>query len=594
MCGIVGYNGKKQAKQFLIDGLKKLEYRGYDSAGVAVIDNAKISVIRKKGKVDVLAGCVDNISGVCGIGHTRWATHGKPSDENSHPHSAGKFAIVHNGIIENFLDLKIDLVNSGVKFSSQTDTEVIVQLLNAHYDGCALSTLKRVTDMLVGSYALAVLCADEPDKIFIAKNHSPIILGKSDGESFVASDIPALLMHTKRLEVLLDNEFAVLGKGEISVFNHNLIEIEKPFKVMNVDSQSAELGDNESFMMKEIKEIPRAIKNTIDRYLDTDLSKYKELLAKTKNITIVACGTAYHSGIVAKYVFEKLARVPVSCEIASEFRYSNPLIGDNTMVIAISQSGETADTLAAAKMAKTFGASLIAVTNTEHSALSMLADIVFPTIAGLEISVAATKSYNSQLAVLYMMAFTAAEVIRGADVSGYIEEIKKIPDLQRIMKPDMEIAIKLARDYSRMNSIFFLGRNLDYAVSLEGSLKLKEVSYIHSEGYAAGELKHGTIALIDKNSLVIAVITQQETAEKTLNAVHEVMARDASVGIITMFDKYKISGDKVYSYLIPKTDELLTPLLSVTPMQVFACFMARARGCDPDKPRNLAKSVTVE
>lgn len=594
MCGIVGYVGSNQAEPYLIDGLKRLEYRGYDSAGVAVLNNAKIAVVRKMGKVSVLEHSLEKISGSCGIGHTRWATHGKPSDENSHPHCCGKFAIVHNGIIENFLDLKIALVNDGAKFTSQTDTEVIVQLLNHYYHGSALATLKKVTDMLVGSYALAMICTDEPDKIFVAKNHSPLILGKGDGESFIASDIPALLPYTKRVESLFDREFAVLEKSNISVYDHALNKIEKPFHLLAMDAQCMELGDNESFMIKEIKEIPRAIDRTVRNYLSTDLTAYKAMLKNAKGITMLGCGTAYHSGVVAKYVFEKLARIPVRCEIASEFRYSNPIIDKDTLVIAISQSGETADTLAAVKMVKEMGASVIAVTNTEHSALSMLADVVFPTLAGVEISVAATKSYNSQLALLYMMAFTAAEQLKGLDVSAYIGDIKKIPELHRKMKPDMGIALDFARDYAGIHSVFFIGRNLDYAVSLEGSLKLKEVSYVHSEGYAAGELKHGTIALIDKNALVVAIITQKETAEKTLNAIHEVLARDARVVIVTMFEKYRLTGENVSTYIIPETDELLAPLLSVTPMQLFAYYMARARGCDPDKPRNLAKSVTVE
>lgn len=602
MCGIVGYVGKKQATPFLIAGLKQLEYRGYDSAGIAVSDSKnKIKTVKKAGKVNVLADSVKDVKGTCGIGHTRWATHGVPCEENAHPHGCGKFALVHNGIIENYLPLKNDLISKGGKFLSETDTEVVVRLLDCYYDGDFLRTVKKVTDMLTGSYALAVLCEDYPNKIIVARRFSPLIIGFGEGENYIASDIPAVASYTKKVCVMQDNEIAEVTCDGVKFYDNNLNEIEKVAEYADIQSNSLDVNGYSSYMRKEIDEIPMAIRNTVSNYLfNTDKTLFEEMIKKCDRIVFVACGTAYHSSIVAKYVIEKFARVPVECEVASEFRYRDPIVNEKTLVIVISQSGETADTIAAARLAKQKGASLVAVTNVKLSSVTTIADFVFYTLAGTEIGVAATKSYNSQLAILYLMAFTVANVKNGFVADKYIEELKEIPEkAEKLLKETDDDLKQVAERFSNKSSIFFIGRNLDYAISLEGSLKLKEISYIHSEGYAAGELKHGTLALIDDNSLVIAIITQSRLAEKTENAINQVASRGATVVVLSNDEKfssasYREENNVDYAFLIPETDELFSPLLSVIPLQLFAYYMSLARGCDPDKPRNLAKSVTVE
>lgn len=602
MCGIVGYVGRKQAVPYLVTGLKQLEYRGYDSAGIAVNGaDGKINVVKRAGKVNVLSASVGGVKGVCGIGHTRWATHGKPCKENAHPHKCGKFAVVHNGIVENYFPLKTELIASGARFSSDTDTEVIVQLLNKYYDGNFLSTVKKSLDMISGSYALAILCEDYPDTIIAARKFSPLIIGFGEGENYIASDIPALAAYTRKVCVMQDNEYAVLTADKIEFYDDRLNPVEKTAEVADIEPNSLDVKGYDSYMRKEIDEIPMAIRNTVSNYLyNTDLSEFESMIRDSDRIIFIACGTAYHSSIVAKYVIEKFARVPVECELASEFRYKDPIVDSRTLVIAISQSGETADTIAAARLAKKRGAHLVSVTNVKTSSITHIADSVFYTLAGVEIGVAATKSYNSQLAILYLMSFTIAKIKNGFVADQYIEELKTIPSkAEQILKNVGEDLKTVAERFSDKPSIFFIGRNLDYAISLEGSLKLKEISYIHSEGYAAGELKHGTLALIDKDSLVVAVITQDQIAEKTENAVNQVASRGATVIVLSMDEKfnseeYRKENNVDYAFVIPKTNALFSPILSVIPLQLFAYFMAKNRNCDPDKPRNLAKSVTVE
>lgn len=603
MCGIVGYIGGAQAKPFLINGLKQLEYRGYDSAGIAVINNGKINVVKKAGKVAVLASSVDGVTGSCGIGHTRWATHGKPCQRNAHPQTSGKFAVVHNGIVENYLQLKGELLKDGAKFTSDTDTEVIVQLLNKLYDGeNFLDTVKKALDKVSGSYAIAVLCSDFPEEIVVARKFSPIIVGFGDGENYVASDIPALAKYTRKVCVMKDGEYAVLKKDGITFYNSSLEKIEKSASVVDIEPNSLDVNGYDSYMRKEIDEIPVAIRNTVLNYLynnDADKAAFEKMVKDCDRIRFVACGTAYHSGVVAKYIIERFARVPVECDLASEFRYEDPIIDKKTLVIAISQSGETADTIAAVKLAKEKGAKVVVVSNVKSSSITNEADVAFFTLAGVEIGVAATKSYNSQLAILYLMSFTVARIKNGFVADKYIEELKNIPEKAEEMLKEKIDYTSLAERFKDKSSVFFIGRNLDYAISLEGSLKLKEISYIHSEGYAAGELKHGTLALIDESALVIAVMTQRSVAEKTENAVNQVASRGATVGVVTMDKKF---GDKNYcaencvdfTFIIPETLDVFAPILSVIPLQLFAYYMARAKHCDPDKPRNLAKSVTVE
>lgn len=596
MCGIIGYTGSKNSVPYLIDGLKKLEYRGYDSAGVAVINKTNnIQIIKKEGRISVLENNIGNLNGLCGIGHTRWATHGKPSDENSHPHKSGKFVLVHNGIIENFLDLKIDLVNSGTVFDSETDSEVIAHLINREYDGNFMETVIKVCKLLRGSYALAVICEDYPDNIVVAKKDNPLIVGIGKNENYLASDILALAGHTEKAYVLNDNEFALLEKNKITVYDDKFNKIDKEITNVKLSKDSLGLGENESYMLKEIKEIPKALKDTFCYYLQNGFDEIlTEKLNTVKGITVVACGTAYHAGICGKYVIEELCRMPVNVEIASEFRYKTPIIDGDDLVIAISQSGETADTLAALRLAKACGAVTVAITNVATSSITVVADYVLPMIAGAEIAVAATKSYNTQLAVMYMLALKLAEIKGLCKISDFVSAIEALPALCNEIISKSEFLKEQAGRLSNVQNVFFLGRNLDYAVALEGSLKLKEISYIHSEGYPAGELKHGTLALIEKNSLVVTLITQKKILEKTMNALHEVKAREADIIMITQFEELAASNEANSVVLLPKTNDLFMPILCVIPLQIFAYYMARARGNDPDKPRNLAKSVTVE
>jgi glucosamine--fructose-6-phosphate aminotransferase (isomerizing) len=595
MCGIIGYTGNKNSVPYLIEGLKKLEYRGYDSAGVAVMNSSnRIEIVKKEGRISVLEKNISSLSGSCGIGHTRWATHGRPSDCNSHPHKSGKFVLVHNGIIENFLDLKIELVNSGTVFESQTDSEVIVHLLTREYNGDFIQTLIKVSKLLRGSYALAVICEDYPDCIAVAKKDNPLIIGLGKGENFIASDVLALAGHTDRAYVLSDGEFALVNKNGAEVYDCDGRAVNKKVTAINISENALGLGENESYMIKEIKEIPAAVKNTFEHYMNKGFDPmFSERLKKAKGITIVACGTAFHAGVCGKYVLEDLCRIPVNVEIASEFRYKKPLITSDDLVIAISQSGETADTLAALRLAKACSAPTAAITNVATSSITQIADFVLPMLAGPEVAVAATKSYNAQLVVLYMLAIHLGELKGLCRLSDYLDAIEKLPSLCSQIISKAAYLNEYAGRLSNVQNVFFLGRNLDYAVALEGSLKLKEISYIHSEGYPAGELKHGTLALIEKNSLVIVLITQNNILEKTMNALFEVKAREAYIIMVTQHEELaRKGGDGII--LLPETKDIFMPLLCVIPLQIFAYYMARARGNDPDKPRNLAKSVTVE
>lgn len=598
MCGIIGYVGKNDCVDVLLEGLKQLEYRGYDSAGIAVINNdRKIQIIKKVGSPDKLASAVksSDISGFCGIGHTRWATHGKPSDVNSHPHRSGKIALAHNGIIENFIELKSVLETMGVKFVSETDTEVIAHLINNNYKGNMLSTIKEVTALLKGSYALAILCEDEPDKIYAVKKDSPVVIGKGKDANYIASDITALIRYTDQIYILKDYESACISKDDIKFYNKNFEEVFKTPQSVDFSLNSLRPEENGSFMLKEMREIPDAVRKTMQFYSDKDIDA--ELLPLVKDIdsiTITACGTAYHAGLVGRYLIEELARIPVSIDIASEFRYKKPIITDRTLTIAISQSGETADTLAALKHAKKLGSRSIAITNVRTSSITHMVDYLMPTVAGPEIGVAATKSYNTQLVVMFILALSLARIKKGMNTQELEEHFRVLPAKCESIKNDSEDIEKLAAQFCNADKVFFLGRGLDYAVALEGALKLKEISYISSEGLAAGELKHGTLALIEQDTLVIVLLTQKELEGKTMNALHEVKARGAQVIAVTQDESVKENEFVDYVIHIPPANDYFMPVLGVMPLQYFSYYMAVSKGYNPDKPRNLAKSVTVE
>lgn len=608
MCGIVGYIGKNQAAPILLDGLSKLEYRGYDSAGIAVFNNNEIEVAKAKGRLAVLSEKTDNgnkVKGTMGIGHTRWATHGEPSDINSHPHlsMSGRFAVVHNGIIENYISLKKKLIDKGFEFISETDTEVIAHLFEYYYTGDILDTMVKVINRVEGSYALGVLCSDYPDSFIAVRKSSPLIVGIGEGENFIASDVTAILKHTRNIYRLEDNEIVVLKRDGVTVYNKDKEEIKKEMFTVDWDVSAAEKGGYEHFMMKEIEEQPRAIRDTINprikdgKIVLDDISLTTEDIKNINKIYIVACGSAYHVGVVGKYVIEKLCRIPVEVQVASEFRYCDPIINKNDLVIVISQSGETADTLAALKEAKNHGARILSIVNVVGSAIANASDDVIYTWAGPEIAVATTKAYSTQLTVIYLIAGYMAEklgMFTSGEYSQFINGLQSIPDkVAEILKSKEEVQY-LASKFFNCHSIFFIGRNLDYAVSLEGSLKLKEISYIHSEAYAAGELKHGTISLIEDGTLVIALATGQELFDKTVSNVKEVKARGAVVMGVTTDKHDKMEEVADYTVKIPDINEVLLPSLSVIPLQLFGYYVASLKGCDIDKPRNLAKSVTVE
>lgn len=609
MCGIVGYIGPQQAAPFLLDGMSKLEYRGYDSAGIAVFENNKIRVDKCVGRLESLRQSLEGRMpvGNVGIGHTRWATHGKPSDQNSHPHadSTGNFVVVHNGIIENYLKLKEELIAKGYEFVSETDTEVVAQLMADQYDGDFENTVKKVLKLIKGSYSLAFMCAYEPDVLICTKKDNPLVIGLGEGENFIASDIPAIISRTRRTFIMSDGEIATVTPEGVWVQDITGMPISKKVFEVNWNAEAAEKGGYDHFMLKEINEQPKAIRDTLAGRVDLDaktiafpeLNWTAEELSEINKIFIVACGTAYHAGIVGKYYLEQLARIPVEVDIASEFRYRSPLVDGNSLTIVISQSGETSDTLAALRETKRLGARTVAVTNVVGSSIAREADQVVYTYAGPEIAVASTKAYTTQLLAMLMLAVYIGQLkgtLAPAKVKEIITGMGNISEqIDRLLKKGEQMEA-FAKQFSKGNDAFFLGRSLDYAVALEGALKLKEISYIHAEAYAAGELKHGTLALIVEGVPVIVLATQEDVYDKTVSNLQEVKARQAAVVAIgfegdSALEKY--ADSVIY---IPKTDKYLAPLLAVMPLQLLAYYAAVTRGCDVDKPRNLAKSVTVE
>ena len=605
MCGIIGYTGSDAAAPILLDGLKHLEYRGYDSAGIAIQTNAGLTMIKTSGKVDNLAAkaaVTEGLEGVCGIGHTRWATHGTPNDINAHPHMSadGRFAIVHNGIIENYLELKKDLEKKGIVFASETDTEVIVQLLAYYYDGDVRRSLMRTIKRLEGSYAIAVLCAEDPGTVYAARMSSPLIVGIGSGENFFASDITALIQHTKDVIDLEDGETAEIRVSGVKIFDRYGAETKREPRHILWDIAAAEKGGYPHFMLKEIMEQPQALQATLEPRIKNGRIHLDEVeldMAKFNRILITACGSAYHAGCVGRLVIESLCRIPVEVEVASEFRYRNAVIDEKTLVIVISQSGETADTIAALKEGKEKGASTLAICNVVGSSIAKLADQVIYTWAGPEIAVATTKGYVTQLIVLDLFAVWAAEKLGRLDEKTYgklVKEIRALPSkAQRALDLSSGVG-RLAKSYHEKSSLFFIGRNLDYAVAMEGSLKLKEISYLHSEAYAAGELKHGTIALIEPGRLVVALCCCERLYEKTASNIEQVKARGADVLAVAPESNRKIYGEADHVLQVPDTADLFEPVIEIIPLQLLAYYVALENGCDIDKPKNLAKSVTVE
>lgn len=608
MCGIVGYIGSKNATDILIEGLEKLEYRGYDSAGIAVVNDRGIEARKHKGRLSVLKESLEEnkVEGNLGIGHTRWATHGEPSDENSHPHlnSNHTIAVVHNGIIENYLFLKEELIEKGYKFLSDTDTEVISCLLDYHYNGNLVETVQTVVSRLEGSYALGIIDKNNPHIVIGVRKDSPLVVGVGEGENFIASDIPAILNHTRKVYLLDNEEMAVLTIDGVEIMKTDGTKLNKEVYKVDWDVESAEKGGYEHFMLKEIHEQPKAVKDTLLPRIDKDgivnieeFTLDKEYIDSINKIYIVACGTAYHAGLVGKTLIEKYAKIPVMTDVASEFRYGNPFIDENTLMIVVSQSGETADTLAALRLAKERGAKVLAVTNVVGSSISREADYTFYTWAGPEIAVASTKAYTTQLVALALISMDIG-VKRGTidegTVKEVVEEIKGLSDKVNVILKSLDEVKNMADHIYKSEDVFFIGRGLDYYLSMEGSLKLKEISYIHSEAMAAGELKHGTLALIDKGTPVIAIAAQDKLYDKMLSNIKEVKARGAYVIGVAKKSNREIEQivDKVV--YIPEVMDELSPILAVVPLQLLAYYVALKKGCDIDKPRNLAKSVTVE
>ena len=608
MCGIVGYTGSQKAAPILLEGLKKLEYRGYDSAGIAVLNNKVIEVNKVTGRIANLCERTadgKNCPGTVGIGHTRWATHGAPTDTNAHPHMSndGKFAVVHNGIIENYIALREELIQKGYRFESQTDTEVVVHLIEMYYNGDLKKAVIKTSARLQGSYALGVVCTDEPEKVYVAREASPLILGVGVGENYFASDVTALVSYTRNAIYMDDGEFAEITPDSITVFNPAGQPVEKKISRITWDVGSAEKGGYEHFMLKEIIEQPRAVKATIAPRIkdgeiildETELTA--DYLTSINKIVITACGSAYYAGCAGKYAIEKLCRIPVQVELASELRYSDPLIDEHTLLIVLSQSGETADTIAAMKECKNRGATTLAVVNVVGSTIANTADFTLYTWAGPEIAVATTKGYSTQVSVLYLFALYAAKKMNRIDDKLYndlLECLKTLP--KKIQEAiDMNSAIStLAKKYHGVDSMFFIGRNTDYAVALEGALKMKEISYIHAESYAAGELKHGTIALVEEHQPVIALCCNEAIMEKTMSNIVEVKARGAEVLAVTFKDNHKIVSLADDVIFVPKIEMIFSAAVEIIPLQLLAYYVAKENGCDIDKPKNLAKSVTVE
>lgn len=611
MCGIVGYVGKNQAPSILIDGLGKLEYRGYDSAGIAVFDGNEINIAKTKGRLSNLIKLLleNPLSGTIGIGHTRWATHGAPSDTNSHPHISEdhKIAVVHNGIIENYMDIKEELLKEGYHFLSETDTETIAHLIDYYYKESMdfEDSVFKAVSRLEGSYALGIICKDSPDKLIAVRKGSPLVIGKGNGENFIASDIPALLNYTREVYFLEEEEIAVITDNDISIYDSNRNKIERDIYHVTWDIEAAEKSGYAHFMLKEIHEQPKIVRETIlkrlpeteDGIVLDNIKLSKQELENIDRIYVVACGTAYYAGLIGKHLIEKICRIPVISEVASEFRYKDPILDDRTLVIVVSQSGETADTLEALRIAKRNGARVLAIVNAVGSSIAREADDVFYILAGPEISVASTKAYSAQVAAMYIL--TCHIAIETGKMS--MEEFKTVKEELYTIPSKIEVILqkekterKLAEKYKDVKNVFYIGRGLDYLVSQEGSLKLKEIAYLHSEAYAAGELKHGPIAMIDENTLVIAIAAQEDLIEKTISNIKEVKARGAKTVAIAMKGNTKIAevaDDVIY---IPRTLGILAPVLANIPNQLFAYYMALNLGTDIDKPRNLAKSVTVE
>lgn len=612
MCGIVGYVGKKNAKPILINGLYKLEYRGYDSAGIAIINNHKINCLKSKGRVSDLdqMSNTDKLDGNIGIAHTRWATHGKPSETNAHPHlnNNKKIAVVHNGIIENFLELREFLNSKGYTFYSETDTEVIPNLIDFYYeqDGThtkesLLQAVKKACDMLQGSYAIEVLCDEFDDMFIVSKKNSPLIIGKGRNENFVGSDIPAILSYTQDFYLVNDGEFATITKESVDFYDKDLNHITKQTKNFLMNALAIEKNGFEDFMLKEIFEQPKAISETITAHLPVnqkcvmnELDFTKSYLQTINKIHLIACGTAMHAGMASKYTIESLSRIPVEVEAASEFRYRNPIINEKSLCIFISQSGETADTIAAARLAKERGAKTIAITNVLESSITRETDYVLYTHAGPEIAVASTKAYTSQLALFSVLAIYFAEVLEiNLDKVEILKtELRSIPDkIEEVLKQSNEIK-KISKKFYKEHDVYFIGRGIDYATSLEASLKLKEISYIHSDAYPAGELKHGAIALIEDGKLVVSIITNPDLAPKTISNIEETITRGAKTIVVTTLSNTSTKFD--YVIKVPEVSILTSGLLSIIPLQLFAYYISKEKGLDVDKPRNLAKSVTVE
>lgn len=612
MCGIIGYSGREQAAPILLDGLERMEYRGYDSAGVAIRSASKgLQVKKSKGRLQVLSDMIHggaDLEGTLGIGHTRWATHGEPSDVNAHPHisTSGNIALVHNGIIENYMEIKEHLMNLGVKFSSDTDSEVVAQLLEYHYDEChnMLEAVGRVLRRIEGSYAFGIICSDYPDALIAARKDSPLILGYGKDCNFIASDVTAVIKYTREVAYMDDGEIAVLTPEGIDVFDSELVPVEKTRRTVDWDVSAAEKGGYPHFMLKEIMEQPEAIRKTVSsrirdgRVVLDNVKLTQEYVKNISRIFIIACGSSYHVGMVSKYNWEKLLRRPVEVVLASEFRYCDPLVDEHSLVVVISQSGETLDTMAAMREAKRRGGRTLAIVNVVGSSIARDADDVLYTWAGPEIAVATTKAYSTQLALMDMVGLYLGDLLGTVckeDYTAAVEGIQRLPEQMSAFLKDTEDIKYFASRYFNHNSIFFIGRNLDYAMGMEGSLKLKEISYIHSEAYASGELKHGTISLIEPGTLVVALGSYTPLFDKAMSNVVEVKARGAEVmALATNSQKAKMEKTADAVVAVPDTIAMLQPSLGVVPLQLFAYYVALQRGCDIDKPRNLAKSVTVE
>ncbi len=606
MCGIVGYVGKQQASDILVNGLRKLEYRGYDSSGIAVFEEGEIQVIKAKGRLDDLEDKIRELGkpkGVCGIGHTRWATHGEPSDINSHPHGSKTLSIVHNGIIENYLELKARLEAHGYVFESETDTEVLAKLLDCFYEGNPFEAIKRVLHRVHGSYALGMIFKDHPNQIFAVRKDSPLIVGLGTDENFIASDIPAILRYTKNYYLLEENEIVTLSDQNVLIQNLDGEVLTKEVFTAKWDLEAAEKGGFPHFMLKEIFEQPEALRKTISPRLKNGLPEFEldllqqDAVNRYQKIHIVACGTAMHAGMVGKALFEKWTRIPTDVAIASEFRYNDPILSKEDLVIIVSQSGETADTLAALRLAKQRGVPTLAIVNVVGSSIAREADGVLYTWAGPEIAVASTKAYTVQISMFYLLAFHFSrmrKLFTDEETAAYCQKMLEIPEKMNEILQHTDECKYYASRFQNSSDLFFIGRGLDYSMSLEGSLKLKEISYIHSEAYAAGELKHGTISLITDRVPVVALMTQPKLYEKTLSNVKEVKTRGACVLLMASSGLPVSEESADYILWIPEADDMLMPLLSVIPLQLFAYYTAVLRGCDVDKPRNLAKSVTVE